>query len=394
MTKTARYGDDAGARSSIPLHLLAIAWVLGMLAFAWLDPLDYEAAMQEDRAVEWWTVTLFLGAGIFALGKAVRERRVFDGLVALFCLFVAGEEFSWGQRLLGFIPPDTFLEHNKQQEFTLHNFTAIATEPKWVLIIAMSGFGLLLPVLARMPITAGMLQKIRATSARPAAALWFAVAIVLLIWYPVKFTGEWVEALAGGLFLVTFAPRPASALSFAGAGVAAAFALTLFSGMQRGRSSEFVACAQSETKAIVNDLIQGEAATNRLARASSVHKRIWTAAGDGYIDLSRLAEYTSNRCDTNENAARRKAHAVDPWGTAYWLETDERDYGRLVRVYSFGPNRRRDGDRGDAAEFGDDVSYSVVVPWPQNALAATGNVNTPEVATGRSRNGSTRGEIK
>ncbi len=394
MARSARSADDGGARSSITLHLFATAWVLGMLAFASLDPLHYEAAMQEDRPVEWWTVTLFLGAGIFALSNSVRERRVFDGLVALFCLFVAGEEFSWGQRLLGFIPPDTFLQYNKQQEFTLHNFTAIASEPKWVLIIAMAGFGLLIPTLARMPATADILRKSRVTAARPAAALWFAVAIVLLVWYPVSFTGEWVEALAGGLFLATFAPRPAAALPFAGGGVAAAVALTLFSGMQRGRSSAMVACAQRETRALVNDLIEGEAATNRLARASSVHKRIWTAAADGYIEFNLLARYAGNQCDTTVEAARRKAHAVDPWGTSYWLETNEADDGRLVRVYSFGPNRRRDGDRGDASESGDDVAHSVVTPWPQTAVTAAGNVNTPDVATGRSRNGSTRGEIE
>ena len=41
--------------------------------------------------------------------------------LGLFCWFVAGEEISWGQRLLAFQPPEFFLRENFQQELNLHN---------------------------------------------------------------------------------------------------------------------------------------------------------------------------------------------------------------------------------------------------------------------------------
>ena len=37
------------------------------------------------------------------------------------CLFMFGEEISWGQRLLGFATPDWMNRQNYQGEFTLHN---------------------------------------------------------------------------------------------------------------------------------------------------------------------------------------------------------------------------------------------------------------------------------
>jgi hypothetical protein len=92
-----------------------------MLLVGSVAPERYEMLMQEDRFVEWGTVWLFLAAGLIGLRDSIRQRRIFDGLVALFCLFIAGEEFSWGQRLLGFYSPEYFLANNLQQEVNIHN---------------------------------------------------------------------------------------------------------------------------------------------------------------------------------------------------------------------------------------------------------------------------------
>lgn len=80
-------------------HVLAGAWILSMLLLGRFAPDRYYMLMQEDRLVEWGTVWLFLAAGLIGLRNSIRNRHIFDGLVALFCLFIAGEEFSWGQRL-------------------------------------------------------------------------------------------------------------------------------------------------------------------------------------------------------------------------------------------------------------------------------------------------------
>src|SRR5688572_16915438 len=115
-------------------QILAGSLVLLVLAAAYRSEARYESLMQEDRFLEWLTAVLFAIAGVVRLRTAIINRRWFDGLVALFCLFVAGEEFSWGQRLLGYTPPDWFLAHNIQQEATLHNFADVFGRPKWSLI--------------------------------------------------------------------------------------------------------------------------------------------------------------------------------------------------------------------------------------------------------------------
>jgi len=51
------------------------------------------------------------------------KQLVYLGLAVLF-FFGAGEEISWGQRILGFETPETLSEVNRQEEFNLHNLSA------------------------------------------------------------------------------------------------------------------------------------------------------------------------------------------------------------------------------------------------------------------------------
>jgi hypothetical protein len=170
-----RIGDSG---DSIPrfLHAFAAVWIVGFLVFSRVAAEQYAAQMQEDRAVEWWTVALFGAAGFYRLRRALLQRRPFDILVALFCLFVAGEEMSWGQRLLGYTPPALFLEHNTEQETNIHNFAGVFGRPKWVLISALVGYGLVMPLLARMRQPRKVMSAIGATAPPLALAPWFAAA--------------------------------------------------------------------------------------------------------------------------------------------------------------------------------------------------------------------------
>jgi hypothetical protein len=54
---------------------------------------------------------------------SVVKQLVYLGLAALF-FFGAGEEISWGQRILGFETPETLSAINRQEEFNLHNLSA------------------------------------------------------------------------------------------------------------------------------------------------------------------------------------------------------------------------------------------------------------------------------
>jgi hypothetical protein len=56
-------------------------------------------------------------------GVSLIKRFVYLGLALLFFLG-AGEEISWGQRMLGFQTPEPLSEVNRQEEFNLHNLSA------------------------------------------------------------------------------------------------------------------------------------------------------------------------------------------------------------------------------------------------------------------------------
>jgi hypothetical protein len=167
-------GDNMARDWVVPrlFHVMAGAWILSMLLLGHFAPDRYNMLMQEDRVIEWGTVWLFLAAGLIGLRNSIRHRRIFDGLVALFCLFIAGEEFSWGQRLLGFYSPEYFLANNFQQEVNIHNLPGSFLKPKWIFIIALAGYGVFLPLLARSRRLRRFVELV-GTSAPPQIMPWF-----------------------------------------------------------------------------------------------------------------------------------------------------------------------------------------------------------------------------
>jgi hypothetical protein len=339
------------ANRKVPLliHACAGIWLAGIAALGMFAPARYEMLMQEDRAVEWTTVWLFLMAGVAGLFKSISQRRLFDGLVSLFCLFVAGEEFSWGQRLFGYYPAEFFLANNFQQEANLHNLPQSFVQPKWILMLALGGYGILLPLLERASATRPYLARVGATAPPFALLPWFALAIVFLLWYPLTFTGEFVEAFAGGLFVVSSGVPAAISQVMLASAVGLAIVMTTVSGrIERGRDIQRNACAELEVKSLANEVGAGSAGTNDLWNMRRVHKRVWSAIQEGYVDGGKLQTFRHHECD--RSADLRQKYGIDPWGSPYWLEMERgRDGRRLVAIYSFGPNRRRDSgdDRAD-----------------------------------------------
>lgn len=345
-----------------PLHLAALAWVAGMLVFAARAPEAYAAAMREDGVVEWLTASLFAAAGFWRLRAAIRARRPLDLLVALFCLFVAGEEISWGQRLFGITPPAPFLEQNTQQELNLHNFADVFGKPKWILALALAAFGAVLPLAARVRPLSGPLERAGGTPPSLHAAAWFCAGAALLVWYPVEFTGEWTECLAGALFLVSANLSARTVVVSAAGALAVAVTLTTLGARPGVAADARQDCARLEVEALVAAVTEDGMATDELAsKRGTVHKRLWSAAEEGYVDLEAAVRYRDVRCPGMhaDDASDRRRYGVDPWGMAYWIRTGPAVGGqRAVAVYSFGPNRRRDsgaGARGGGAERSDDV---------------------------------------
>ncbi len=82
----------------------------------------------EDGFVEWCTVVVLFITMVVCAKRFWRLRQVRSGLfltvtalLTLLCLFGAGEEISWGQRIFGIETPGYLKDRNAQGELGLHN---------------------------------------------------------------------------------------------------------------------------------------------------------------------------------------------------------------------------------------------------------------------------------
>jgi hypothetical protein len=113
-----------------------ITLIFGIITFLFpfIMPVEFVAGqVREDSFLEYLNALfLFLAAVCFIvnffvsksgnkLGKFKTPRNFLMLGLGLLVLFAAGEEISWGQRILGFETPEAIEEHNWQGEFTVHN---------------------------------------------------------------------------------------------------------------------------------------------------------------------------------------------------------------------------------------------------------------------------------
>lgn len=84
--------------------------------------------MREDGPVEWPGALFLFFSSLVCLYRVFQYRKMKKRLwvvtwavLAFLFFFAAGEEISWGQRILGIQSSEFFLEHNKQDETNLHN---------------------------------------------------------------------------------------------------------------------------------------------------------------------------------------------------------------------------------------------------------------------------------
>jgi len=115
------------AVEKIIMVLAAVAIATGIFLF-YTNVSRFGEYVKEDGIVEWLTVVgLLLGSFVCLSRLAVlwKKRTWWFLLVTfglgLFLFFAAGEEISWGQRILGLKTPEYFEEHNAQHETNLHN---------------------------------------------------------------------------------------------------------------------------------------------------------------------------------------------------------------------------------------------------------------------------------
>ena len=110
----------------------------------------------EDRTVEWITFAGFLSASLLAGLVLLTSHRHMNRMAfiyflgtALFFFVCAGEEISWGQRVLGFETPESVKEINEQGEFNLHNLNldALNIHPSELVSWYMKLSGILIPLI-------------------------------------------------------------------------------------------------------------------------------------------------------------------------------------------------------------------------------------------------------
>lgn len=123
---------DAEAWGLAPGAALALAAmpVVATLVFVAAIPFPalYLGLVDEDALLEWLQFACILAAGLVFGWLGVRLARTgrrglgaLYALLALGMLFVAGEEISWGQRLLGLQTPAELDAINAQHEISVHN---------------------------------------------------------------------------------------------------------------------------------------------------------------------------------------------------------------------------------------------------------------------------------
>ena len=314
-----------------------------------LDADLYYASAQEDELLEWLTFWAFVVAAFGFSRNALAERRERGGLpwfacgLALFSALVALEEISWGQRLLGYRPPTYFLEQNYQQEFNLHNVVATDLR-KAAMHVILLGYGVVLSGLSLLGVLRHWLDRLRIVASPPALIPAFLATSVMYAWYPLRFTGEWVECAMGLAFAAVAAltgSGPAgpgsqrrllsSTLAIGVAGGLTVAGLTLLQGSDADRS----AATRSEVALLLADF-----RSPRVRTRCGIHKRLYTFMRQ--YDQTGLQRGRFAAQLTADGSAERASFLLDPWNSPYWVR-HKCSGGRAVAfVYSFGPNRRRD----------------------------------------------------
>ena len=136
---------------------LPLAGALALLAIAHFFQAGYQAWVAGERgALEFLHVVVPLASLVLALRllarPEVRGRRLLQlwlGLAALGCLYVAGEEASWGQHYLQWSTPEYWQTVNDQGETNLHNTSSwLDQKPRGLLEIGVVIGGILIPLAA------------------------------------------------------------------------------------------------------------------------------------------------------------------------------------------------------------------------------------------------------
>lgn len=347
---------------AVIVNALVFLIIACAFALSHLDADRYYRTVQEDELLEWATFWAFVLAASLSIQAALLEWRDRQALpwflsgIAVFCLFVALEEISWGQRIFGYRPPVYFLDQNYQQEFNLHNVVETRLR-KLALQAVILGYGVFLPLLQLAPKVGPLLDRLRVVAPPLGLVPVFLAAYALYAWYPLRHMGEWVELILGLGFLfpallAVFNYRTTSNAGESGkppariylisatAVISLGFLTTVATRHQAQTHPGNVTAVRAELRALGTDFRSG-----KLRHRCGLHKRLYTFVRQYGQDY--LFDGTFSNLVAQGLPQERADFFLDPWNSPYWVRDScaSRSEPRTTFVYSLGPNRRRDSTR-------------------------------------------------
>jgi hypothetical protein len=360
------------------LVLAVLLWI-GLLHYT--NPQAYYLAVQEDEFIEWTTYAAFLGAALLHWVECLRradDRTAFWFLagVGVFCLFVAGEELSWGQRLLGWRAPEYFLEHNFQQELNLHNVVAKQSQA-WLFVLVIMGYGLVLPLLATSETAGKWSSKLGIIPPPIELSPAFFAGVVLFCANPWERVDEVAELMWGICFLLApilrmLARGPLPRIldgSWQQPMLIANIFIALFaSGLTMAQNSMALEATPHQLESFERRRTLWELdklgrdfqhvtrqMTRELAGERPVNSRV--AAFARKFDVNRLYFGKFSVAADSEGEKNRASFFLDPWNTPYWVVMTGNGPHTTTTVYSLGLNHRLDSVGHKM--LGDDIGITV-----------------------------------
>lgn len=126
-------GDRGELACAVVNAVVAGGLLLGLWLLQQFRPVDYVRLINEDGYTEFTTFIAFAAAGVLLILHHRRRPRGRASLAMLavgaLLLMMAGEEVSWGQRMLGISTPELIAAINGQDELNLHNMEGIRRLP-------------------------------------------------------------------------------------------------------------------------------------------------------------------------------------------------------------------------------------------------------------------------
>jgi len=139
------------------LWLPAVSFIIFVLLEIFLPTEYYGYYVNENGVLETAHGLIMVVGSVFAFLNLrqinMKEQKFLTfwfGAALLGCVYVAGEEISWGQHIFQWATPEGWLAINDQQETNLHNTTSwLDQKPRLLLEIGVIIGGLVLPAILR-----------------------------------------------------------------------------------------------------------------------------------------------------------------------------------------------------------------------------------------------------